>query len=334
VGSAFLLAAVLTKPTAALHALPLVLGWWFVERPSLLRLGVVVGGAGAAALAALQWATGGGFVHVNRLWGLHPHFASQTPLILGGFILETAPHLALLGAGIVVAWLLGAKPHRSSAILLVAGGALAIPMLSKSGASWNYLLPLHVGVAVLLGQVAGTIARLRPAWSAGIGALLGAVALAVGLARPFPLPDERAASTAEAFYGLVRESVTESGAPLLALRPDYAYVVVGQPLEVDGGGSFYHLAKQGVPGTERVLAGVRTGAYGVVVGGPWFFPETGGWMEALNARYRPLAVCGLRYYFGRVPFALYVRREATQRAYFPPGADCGSFDASGEPRHP
>ena len=71
-GTALLLAAVLFKPTAALHGAPLVLGWFLVDRRSAWRLVAAMGIAGLAALLGLQVATAGGFLWVNRLWALHP----------------------------------------------------------------------------------------------------------------------------------------------------------------------------------------------------------------------------------------------------------------------
>ncbi len=71
-GTALLLAAVLVKPTAVLHGAPLVLGWFLVDRRSAWRLVGAMSATGLAALGALQVATGGGFLWVNRLWTLHP----------------------------------------------------------------------------------------------------------------------------------------------------------------------------------------------------------------------------------------------------------------------
>src|SRR5678815_5055098 len=68
-GAALLLAAVLAKPTAAVHGAPLVLGWFLVDRRSAWRLSAVMLVAGLAALAILQLATSGGFLWTMRLWG-------------------------------------------------------------------------------------------------------------------------------------------------------------------------------------------------------------------------------------------------------------------------
>jgi hypothetical protein len=327
-GGLLLAAASLVKASAALHGLPLVLAWWLVDRRGFVRLAVVTGAAGLAAALLLQWTTGGGFLWASGLWALHPHFPAQRWLILAAFARATAPVLLAAVGVAVAASRCGVALHRQPALVLVGGGLLAIPLLSKSGATWNYLLPLAVAQAVATGVLAGALAARRPAWRPALQAAIGAAALATAVGAPFPVPDEAAARTAGAFYGLVRARLDERPGPLLALRPDYAYVVARQPLAVDGGGSFYHLAKRGVPGTVSVRDGLERAAYPVVVGGPWFFPETGGWMEALDRRYQLLASCGLRYYFGRVPFAIYVPRGVpSERPAFAAGADCRAVPA-------
>ena len=331
-GGVLLAAATLVKATAAVHALPLVLAWWLVDRRSFVRLALASGATALLASAALQWASGGGFLWASGLWTLHPHFPGQRWLILALFARATAPALLLAAGLALAAERTGVELRRESACALVVGGLAAVPLLSKSGATWNYLLPLLAALAVWSGTLAGALARRRPGWQPALVALLGAVAMAGAVPAPFPLPDETAALTADAFYGLVSARLEARPGPLLALRPDYAYVVAGQPLAVDGGGGFYHLAKRGVPGTRSVLEGLEHRAYPVVVAGPWRFPETGGWTEALDRGYQLLAVCGLRYYFGPVSFAVYVARPGPGTApvsapSFRAGADCRAAPA-------
>ena len=53
--SGLLLLASLTKATAAVHALPLVLAQWRADRRSAWRLWATLGATAATAVALLQW---------------------------------------------------------------------------------------------------------------------------------------------------------------------------------------------------------------------------------------------------------------------------------------
>ncbi len=224
-GSLLLVAATLAKATAIIHALPLVAGWWLVDRRSLTRLAAATGAIGLAAFGWLQWTTDGGFLYVNSLLGKHPLLPWQIPFLLLGFVIVNVLALALLTAALVVGARSRSGPLRDGSVLLVLGGLLAVPLLAKGGSTFHYLLPVGVALTVWLGRIAGALATQHQPWRAGIVGVLGAAALATALTRPFPLPDARARATARAFYALVHDSVTRSHGPLLALRPDYAHVI-------------------------------------------------------------------------------------------------------------
>ena len=221
-GSVLLLASVLTKPTAVVHGAPLVLGWFLVDRRSAWRLTGTVLAGGIASLAALQIATDGGFLWTMRLWATHPRQAGLFEWIVTEFVAMHGMLLALVVVAIVWASKRREEPFRDGAWLLVLGGLAIVPALGKGGAAINYLIPLYcalVALACRLWPPAPHLAVLLPA----------ALGLAL-LARPFPLPTSADSATSAAFYSFVRDR----GRPILATRPDYAYFVVRQPVEVEG----------------------------------------------------------------------------------------------------
>lgn len=307
-GALLLLAAVLAKPTAALHGAPLVLGWLLVDRASALRLSAVLGGAGAAALASLELLTGGAFSWVMRLWNVHP---------LGREVFLESVWLFLIGAGPVLIWALLAvlarrQPlPRDGALLLLAGGLLVLPALAKAGAWWNYLLPALCGIVVLA-------ARWWTSGPAPLAAAAGAlVALGLAATRHFPVPDRGDEATARAFYAFVRQR----GAPLLATRPDYAYYLLGQPVEVEGS-SIRYLVDARVPGVETVLARLKRREYRLVVAVNIYWPMDPEFERALMENYAVVGTCRLGYFYGPWPFVLLA--PAHDRAYpaVAPGARC------------
>jgi hypothetical protein len=311
-GAALLLAAVLAKPTAAVHGAPLVLGWFLVDRRSAWRLSAAMLVAGLAALAILQLATSGGFLWTMRLWGIHPRHPGLLETLVMQFARAHAIVLVLTAAAIVTARLTGRRPFLDAAWLLVLGGAAIAPALGKSGAWTNYLLPLYCALVALA-------CRLWPP-TPRLGILVPA-ALAVALVtRPALLPTEADAATARAFYGYVRER----GRPILATRPDYAYVLVGQPVETEGSGLPYLVAAR-VPGTERLLERVRQRYYTLVVAVPYFWPNDAGFESALSSGYEIAATCSLAFFYGRTEFVLLLPRGASAPFAIPPAARCRSF---------
>ena len=280
-GVLLLMASVLAKPTAALHATPLVLGWFVVDRRSAWRLTAGLGAAGLAALGLLQWATGGGFLWVMALWAVHPFQAGLASRLATAFLVTNLGFVLYMLLGVLAARWLGSRVSLDGAWLLLLGGLLILPGLGKSGASWNYLLPALLATVVLAGRFWGAAegaaeGSLRrghaPAVLLGAmlaaGSLLGAI-LAAGslLARPFPRPSPADDATARAFYGMVREQ----GRPILATRPDYAYFLVHQPVEAEGSGLPYLVAAK-LPGTTTLLERIRRQEYRLVVVLPHFWP--------------------------------------------------------------
>lgn len=314
-GVALLLAAVLVKPTAVFHGAPLVLGWFLVDRRSAWRLTVATGAAGLAALGALEVATGGGFLWVNRLWALHPTVPHLPLAVAGRFATLAWPVLLLALGTFVAAWASRSRPHREPAVLLLAGGLAVAPLLFKQGAAWNYLLPLFAATVVAAGRW-GLVLRHWPA-------VASVLALVLAATRPFPLPTAVDEATARFFYGFTQEVQRGTGGPLLVTRPDLVYFLAGQPAEIEGT-SFLHLAAGGAPGTEGVLRGLEDGRYALVVW-TWPLPDSPRWTGALLRGYARVGGCRLGYYYG-APFAshLAVRRGLAVRFDPPPGTRCSA----------
>jgi hypothetical protein len=316
-GAALLLASVLAKQTAVIHAAPLVLGWFLVDRRSAWRLTGAMLAGGLAALAALQLATDGGFLWIQRMWGVHP---AEWPLFLfvvSKFVVDNGLLLALVVVAIALAWRRGERPFREGTWLLVLGGLAILPALAKVGAWTNYLLPLYCALVVLG-------ARLWPQTPPAAVLVPAALGIAL-LARPFPLPTSADAATSAVLYDFVRER----GRPILATRPEYAYFIVHQPVEVEGS-SFPFLAAVGVPGMEKVLDRVRRRHYRVIVAVSDFWPKHPAFVAALEG-YEIAAACTFAYYHGSVDYVVFVPRgEGARPPAFPAAARCVRFAAGPE----
>lgn len=323
--SGLLLLASLAKATAAVHALPLVLGRWRADRRSAWWLWATLGATAAAALALLQWGTEGGFVWVTRLWGAHAVIPGLRKVLLVYFG-ERAWPVAALG----VAALIAARGRRRSlladpALLLVLGCALLVPAMSKQGASWNYALPALPALAIVAGRWWGLAsaphgAPERSSFPAVASALVSGVALVLALTRVFPLPGDEDARTAGALYAYVRRHVADSGGPILASRPDLAYFLVGQPVEIEGS-SYPPLAAAGIPGTEKILARLQRAEYTLLLE-TWPWPSAGGYREAIGLSYADAGGCNVRYYFGVVRVRASSRRDLHRALVPPPGTRC------------
>jgi hypothetical protein len=325
-GVAFLLAAVLVKPTAAIHAAPVVLGWYLVDTRSAARLTAALGVTGLTLLGVIQVLTDGAFLWVNGLWGLHPSIPGQT-VILYLYTGLTWPILILAAGAAAAAGLARIRPWREPALLPILGGLSVIPLLAKGGSWWNYLLPLFVATVVAATCWLADTGRL---WSAGHpgrglalhGPPLLVALIAVGLAatRTFPLPTSEDEATARAFYTYTAKVVEEEGGPVLVGRPDLVYFRAGQPVEVEGT-SFAVLAKADAPGTRGVLERVRERRYTLVVE-TWFIFGDPEWRRALDEGYRHVGGCVLGWYFGERPSHVLLRRDLPHGFAFPPGARC------------
>jgi Dolichyl-phosphate-mannose-protein mannosyltransferase len=304
-GTACVLLAVLTKPTAGVLCVPLVLGWALVDRRTFWRLAASLAVTGATVVGLLQWATGGGFLHALAVWRVHPIEPGAFQAHALEFARGAAPVLLLWLVLVAVAAMRGRRPLRDPSVLLVAGGLLAAPAMAKHGALWSYLLPALAAIAVMCGRLtSGRPARSRPDWLATAAA--GGVALGLALSRPFPTPTPLDARTSAAFFSYVETAVRNGAAPILASKPEYAYWTAGQPSEIESV-SFFWLARAGAPGTRTVFDGLRRGRYGLVV--DQFPVPLPAYTEPLRQRYRVLGGCALGYYFGPAPTRLWLRSD-------------------------
>jgi len=321
-GTALVLAAVLAKATAAIHAAPLVLGWLLVDRRSGVRLALWLGVTGLAALLTLQWLTAGGFLWANRVWSYHPS-APWLPGVVVADFLGLAWPLVLLGLATLLAAGDRASALRDGSVLLLAGALLVLPLTTKSGASWNYLVPAVPALAVATARwwAAGAALGGIPRATAG-AALIAVVALVLGLTRPFPLPTPEDERTARAFYAFVKDHTRASGGPILAIRPEFAYFHVGQPVEMEGS-CFIHLARGGAPGTELIEQRLGEARYSLVIW-TWPLPDMGGYRRATERSYAAAGGCKLGYYFGAVTATLLPRRDLFQPMLAQAGTRCGT----------
>jgi hypothetical protein len=315
VGSVLLTAAVFARPLAALHGIPLVLGWVLVDRRSALRLIGTMTVVGGVCLAGLQAATDGGFLWVVGLWGTHELFPAHVVSVTARFLRSVWPLWVLLAGAFALA---GRRERRDAALLLWLGGLLAVPTLAKYGSSWNYLIPWHCATAVLVGRLLARPARLTWASPAFGAVLCGLVAVSTMAVSRFPLPTREDRLTADAFCGFLDAFTRLRGGPVLVTRPDYAYYHVGQPVELEGS-SHRYLLMQRLPGTERVLERLEARAYTLVAGQPRFLLPDEPWHSALFRGYAPIGVCILGYYYGPTEIVLLARRGEAVR-FEPPAA--------------
>lgn len=329
-----LLLACLAKPTAAVHGLPLVLAYWWVDRRGALRLWACLFATMVAAIGLLQWATSGGFLWVNGLWASHASIPGLTSSILVYFGERTWPVLALCGVAALAARDRWRTLLADPSVFLVLGCVLVVPAMSKHGASFNYALPALPALAVMTGRFFGVgLApgasgdeppgrRGSPVLPAAAAVVVSGIALLLAAHQTFPLPtsvDERAGRV---LYGYVREYVAEAGGPIVATRPDLAYVLVGQPIEIEGS-SFMHLAAAGLPGTEVVLDRLQRAEYTLVLE-TWPYPVRGGYREAIERSYVYAGGCNLGYYFGVVAVHAFSRRDIRRNLVPPAGTtSCG-----------
>ena len=143
-GSLLVLAAVLTKPTAVVHAAPLVLGWLLVDRRSFLRLVLLLCALGLLSLGLLQLATAGGFLWLQRVWLDARHDGGADagdPVHSLGRLWPFAAFAALAGALAFRATRRARPLLTDGAWLLVLGGAVVVPRCCPStalpGTTWS-----------------------------------------------------------------------------------------------------------------------------------------------------------------------------------------------------
>jgi hypothetical protein len=319
-GTALLLAASLVKPTAVVHGLPLVLGWFLVDRRSAWRLTATMAVSGLATFALLQAATGGDFLSANLLWRRHGSEPGLVIKILTDFTLRSWPVLLLALVSALAAGFAKAGLLREPVWLLLAGGLLILPMASKAGACWNYLLPLYAALVV---AVACWTARAlsggrdwQPVGLAGMAAL----SLALVATQTFPMPTTFDETAARTLYGFAQAFHRRIGGPFLVSSPDLVYFLVGQPTEIEGT-SFRELANSDAPAAREVLARLEQARYTLVVE-TWSLPPKPEWQSALRRNYRPLGVCRLGTYFTGYDARLYARRGLPVEFTPPAGVRC------------
>ncbi len=331
-GAVLVVAAALAKATAVVHAAPLVLGWLLVDRRSAVRLALAVGAAGLAAVLALQWLTAGGFLWVNRIWSYHPSVA-WLPGVVAFDFLKLAWPLLLVAAASVLAAAERLQVLRDGAVLLVAGALAVLPLTAKYGASWNYLVPAVPALAVLSARswaIPGNALQGIPRPVAG-AAFLAVAALVLSLTRTFPLPTAEDERTGRAFYAYVADLAREGRGPILAVRPELAYYLVGQPVEMEGS-ALAHLARAHAPGTELIEQRLEEARYSLLIW-TWPLPDTGGYRAAAERSYAPAGGCKLGYYFGEVTATLLPRRDLFRPMLPQAGTRCGSSVPSPQPTH-
>lgn len=330
-GAALLLAAVLTKQTAIIHGAPLVLGWALVDRRGMRRLVAVLLGLGLASLLLLQLSTGGGFLWVTNVWQTHPVQLPELKINLLVFWSRSWPIL-LFAAGAFCFHKGGPAALRDSSLLLVAGGLAILPALAKAGAWWSYLLPFHCAVVVAAGRWLGAPREDAPPdtlRTRALPALTTILAASLAFRGAFPLPQALDARTAAAFYDYVKTVAGTSAQPILAMWPDYAYYVVGQPVEMEASG-FRHLEAAHVNGIERIRQRIEARAYGLIVWTPTFFPIEGESGRALARNYRSIGGCRLGFFFGPKDLTLMAPLGSSLEFHPPPGTRCGSMSAAAD----
>jgi len=318
-GTALLLAAALVKPTAVVHGLPLVLGWFWVDRRSAWRLIAALAISGLATVALMQAATGGGFVDAMLGWRLHGREPGLLAKILADFSLRSWPVLLLALVSALAAGLARTRPHREPACLMLAGGLLILPMSGKAGALWNYLLPLYAALVVAAACWAARAVAARN-WQPVVPTAIAALSLALAITQTFPLPTAFDQAAAQTFYGFVQDFHRKLGGPFLASSPDLVYFLVGEETEIEGT-SFSHLADSGAPGARDVLTRLEQARYTLVVE-TWPLPARPEWQIALRRNYRPLGVCRLGSYFTGYDSRLYARRGLPVDFTPPAGVRC------------
>jgi len=291
-GGLLLFLSCLSKITGIFHGLPLVLVWVLVDFRSFTRLAGLLGGLGALWVGSMQTLTHGSYVHVLTSWTQHGHSIEQARQILGFSVTSGASGLLTLTITVLLAGTTRVPVHRAPAWILVAGGLVVVPLLTKYGAAFNYTLPLLAGIGVLIAQAAARLAPRRPAAAAVI------IAATAGsfLVAPQPrIPTAEDRRTADFFYSQTRG--INPNLPILALTPDWLYVVRGQPVEIEGS-SLAPAAALGSPEARTILARLQQARYGLVVLVPEFWPKGAEYRMALTLNYRLWGACRLGFFNG------------------------------------
>jgi hypothetical protein len=316
-GSALLVLAVLAKPAAVILGTPLVLAWLLVDPRSALRVGLLTLGFGLASLAALQFATDGGFWRTLAFQTLPDRIPGQTSRLIIGELVSHAGPTALALVALVMATLRRDGSVRDGAWLLWLAGPLIIPSLAKAGAVFNYLLPWAMGQAALAGRLIAHGIPSKPTSGRRLSAeLVGAIpaailALALTLGG-FPLPTATDQRTAESFYGFL----AARGGPMLAVHPDMAYIYAKEPVLLEMA-LFPDLYRHNLPGTRQLFERLDRHEFKTIV------ENLDRW--SLEAKgYTPVGGCELGFHYGHMRVLLMVpSAEAPAVRFWPlPGSRC------------
>lgn len=315
--TALLLMGCLVKLTAVIHGLPLVLAWFWVDRRSAWRLIAALALSGLVTLALLLAITKGGYLEAVLIWRLHSREPGLLSRLVADFAVRAWPVILLALLSGIAAVLARSRPIRDPVLFLLAGGLLVLPMASKAGACWNYLLPLYAAMVVAGARWAAlslpTVGSLLPA---GIGVL----ALVLATSQTFPMPTAYDEAAARTLYGFAREFHRKAGGPFLVSRPDLVYFVVGQDAEIEGAG-LQQLVDGRAPAATEILERIIQARYTLVVE-TWPLPRQAAWQNSLHRNYRPLGACRLGSYFTGYDARLYARRDLPVDFTPPSGVRC------------
>ena len=242
--------------------------------------------------------------------------------LVGWWLLTLAPRAAA-----ATAW-------RDGSLLLLAGALLVLPLTTKSGASWNYLVPAVAALAVATAR--GWAARRQtsgsPARHRGRGALGARSRLALALGRPFPLPTRGGRAYRARLLRLrhgahARERRTAADA---AARARLRTRSASRSRWRAAASSTSPAARR--PAPSSCVERLRRRATALVVG-TWPLPDTGSYREAAARSYVQAGGCTLGYYFGTVTATLLPRRDLFRPMSAQAGTRCGAFRAETPTTH-
>lgn len=223
-----LVAATYTRQTAVLGAVGVAI--WYLQgrrfRELLLFSGVAIGVAGAA-LALLQWSSGGWFWHHVVTLNANRFYPTDAVRYLGGF-LATMAGAALVTIGAAAArapWL-----RREPLGLLIVPGLLNGLLSGKIGAAVNYFLPLQAALA-LTGALALSWLSDRFRATALPLALALASVLQMVLWGPFDGAFDGPPESNRAAIAELEARIEEQGGPFFLERHVSFALAAGQPVE-------------------------------------------------------------------------------------------------------
>lgn len=313
-GGGLLFLSVTAKASAVVHGIPLVLVWAVVDGRSFWRLAGLMGMLGAAWVFALQALTSGSYLASLSSWTYHGHSVEQAAQILRFSLQSDAGGVLALAAAAGLSLRSGLAMRSMNAWVLILGGLATVPMLAKSGAAFNYMLPLVAGLGIAAAQGAARLETRRPLAARWILAGL-AVWFLLAPAPRLPTGEDRRTS---AFFYQATGGVAP-GEPILALTPDWLYVARGQAVEM-AGASLPQAVAANRPEARTILDRLRATEYRLVVLVPDFWPAGSAYRAALLEHYRLWGACRLGYFYG-TGYQHVILVPRNWRAPFDPPAD-------------